>query len=214
MSQRKRSFTFILLFFLIIVLSLTLFSNSILQLLASKLVEEDRLTRADAIVALGGEAPSRILEAIDLYKKGISEKIIITRGGKPDGLDYLKSKGIEYPEEAELNKYVANKFNIDENSVLFLPGRVHSTKEEAESVKDFSEKNGFKTIIAVTSKPHSKRARIIFNDVFKYTDIKILIKPSRYDTFDPGNLPKNRNHWKQVIYEYQKLVYYYTDNLI
>ncbi|MGI9533502.1 MAG: YdcF family protein [Thermodesulfobacteriota bacterium] len=214
MKQKKYRLTFLLIFIILIsVFSIFLFSNFILKILASNLIETDHLRKSDAIVVLGGEAPSRMLEAIDLYNKGFSEIIIITRGGKPEGLDYLNSKGIEYPEEPEINKYLANKFNIDEHTILLLPGRVYSTKEEAELVKDYSIKNGIKTLIVTTSKSHSKRAKIIFNDVFEGTDIKILIRPSGYDSFDTNNLSANKYHWKQVVNEYQKLLYYYADEL-
>lgn len=214
--MRKKTYTLSLLFILILIIFtiVFLYSNLIIKILASNLVVDDNLKKADAIVLLGGGDPSRLLEAIDLYNSGYSEKIIITRGGKPEGLEYLESKGIEYPEEHEINTYIADQLNIGENTLILLPGRVYSTKEEAESIRDFSIKNGFKTLIVTTSKYHSKRSKIIFNDVFKGSDIDIIVKSSDYESFNDGDLSLNRNNWKYIIFEYQKLLYYYADELI
>jgi len=209
------------LFFLILLIALIsacsllfLFSKPILELLASGLVVEDKLQNSDAVVVLGGTAPSRVMEAIDLYNSGYVSSIIITRGGLPEGADYLRSKNIIYPEEADLNKMIANKLGIGAKNLILLPGRVYSTKEEAEFIKEYAIKKGYKSIIVTTSKSHSKRAEIIFSRVFKYTGIKLIIRPTKYDSFDPRNLNINKNHWKNVVLEYQKLFYYYADELM
>jgi len=207
-----------LLIFLIAIISacslLFLFSKPILELLASGLVVEDKLQNSDAAVVLGGAAPSRVLEAIDLYNSGYVSNIIITRGGMPEGVDHLRTKDILYPEEADLNESVAKQFGITEKNLILLPGRVYSTKEEAELIKEYAIKKGCKSIIITTSKSHSKRAEIIFGRVFKNTGIKLIIRPTKYDSFDPRNLNFNNNHWKNVVLEYQKLFYYYAEELI
>jgi len=184
------------------------------ELIASGLVVEDKLQKSDAAVVLGGTAPSRVLEAIDLYNNGYVSSIIITRGGLPEGVDHLRTKNIIYPEEADLNKSVAKQLGINEKVLILLPGRVYSTKEEAEFIKEYSIRKGYKSIIVTTSKSHSKRAEIIFSRVFKNTGIKLIIRPTKYDSFDPRNLNFNNNHWKNVVLEYQKLFYYYVDELM
>jgi len=98
--------------------------------------------------------------------------------------------------------------------LILLPGRVYSTKEEAEIIKEYAIRKGYESIIVTTSKSHSKRAEIIFSRVFKNTGIKLIIRPTKYDSFDPRNLNFNNNHWKNVVLEYQKLFYYYVDELM
>jgi len=183
-------------------------------MLASGLVVEDKIRKSDAAVVLGGAAPSRVLEAIDLYNSDYVSSIIITRGGMHEGADYLRTKDILYPEEADMNKSVAKQLGINEKDIILLPGRVYSTKEEAELIKEYAIKKDYKSIIVTTSKSHSKRAEIIFGRVFKNTGIKLIIRPTKYDSFDPRNLNINKNHWKDVVLEYQKLFYYYADELM
>ena len=74
--------------------------------------------------------------------------------------------------------------------------------------KEFLKKNGYKSILLVTSKWHSKRAYLTFRSALKNDEIKIVIQPSRYDTFKPDTWWKNRNDTELVFDEYVRLIYY------
>lgn len=207
----------LLLFLIILIITacslLFIFSGPVLKLLASGLVVDQQIEKSEVVAVLGGSSPSRVLEAIDIVGSGHASSIIITRGGKPEGLDYLSSENIDYPEEADLNKYVANKLGIKDKDIIFLPGRVYSTKEEAGAIKKLALQNGYRSIIVTTSGSHAKRAEIIFNRVFRNSGIKIIIRPTKFDSFDPLNLGKSKIHWKEVILEYQKIFYYYAGEI-
>ena len=140
---------------------LFIFSEPIFKQLANGLVVDERIQKSDAVLVLGGGSPSRVLEAIDIYNEGFAEKILITRGGRPEGSEYLESKGIKFPEGADLNKFVAEILGINNKDLVLLPGRVYSTREEAILIKDFALKKGYVSIIVTTSKSHSRRARLI-----------------------------------------------------
>jgi uncharacterized SAM-binding protein YcdF (DUF218 family) len=64
-------------------------------------------------------------------------------------------------------------------------------------------KNGYKSILLITSKWHSKRAYLTFRSALKNDGIKIVIQPSKYDTFRPDVWWKNRNDAKLVFDECQ-----------
>jgi len=212
--MRTGRFILILIILLISACSLFfIFSGPVLKLLASGLVVNQPIIKSDVVIVLGGNSPSRILEAIDILKAGLAANIIITRGAKPEGSEYLSSRNISYPEEADRNILVAEKLGINEKDIFLLPGRVYSTKEEAEAIKDIALKNGYKSLIIATSKSHSRRAELIFKRIFKNSGINVLIKPSKYDSFDPDNLDINKNHWKEVVLEYQKIFYFYKNEI-
>ena len=204
----------LLLTILILILSalliLIFFSGPLLQFLASGLVVDHGLKKSDAVVVLGGGSPSRVLEAADIYNKGLAPNIIITRGGMPDGKEIITSKNIEFPEEADLNILVLKKLGIESRNVYLIPGRVYGTLEEAHAIKDFALNKGLESLIITTSKSHTRRCELIFNNVFKNSGIEITIAPTKYDSFNPGELGKNKNHWKNVVLEYQKILYYYA----
>lgn len=213
--MRAGRFLLILIILIFSVCSLLfIFSAPILKLLATGLVVDQQIEKSDAVVVLGGSSPSRVLEAIDILNNGHASKLIISRGGKPEGLEYLNSKDIDFPEEADLNKFVANKRGVNDKEIILLPGRVYSTREEAEAIKKIALQNDYKSIIVTTSKSHSKRSALIFKRIFKNSGIDITIRPSKYDSFDPNNLNKNKNHWKEIVLEYQKIIYYYTGEFL
>ena len=64
---------------LIIVLTLFLVREPILEVMGSFLVVQDELKKVDVIVVLGGGDNERVEEAARLYKKGFSRHIIMFR---------------------------------------------------------------------------------------------------------------------------------------
>jgi uncharacterized SAM-binding protein YcdF (DUF218 family) len=182
--------------------------DSILIYLGEYLVTEYPLGKADAIVVLSGSIPDRILEAIDIYKQGYAPIIILTKEQKPSGYDELLSLGIKMPEGYDIDQMIAMKLGVPATSVVIINERVDSTYSEERTLYRFLKKRSLKSVILVTSKYHTTRATKLFNFV---TDgqIKLITRPSKYDTFDPRNWWKVRRDLKQVLFEYQKLADYY-----
>ena len=111
--MRTGRFLLILIILLISACSLFfIFSDPVLKHLASGLVVNQPIIKSDAVVVLGGSSPSRILEAIDIHNAGLAANIVITCAAKPDGSEYLSSRNISYPEEADRNILVAEKLGI------------------------------------------------------------------------------------------------------
>ena len=109
---------------------LFIFSTPLLKKLANGLVVSDKIQNSDAVLVLGGSSPARVLEAIDIHNDGQADKILITRGGSPEGADFLRSRNITFPEEADLNIFVAGEMGLDKNDLLILPGRVYLRKKQ------------------------------------------------------------------------------------
>jgi uncharacterized SAM-binding protein YcdF (DUF218 family) len=97
---------------------------------------------------------------------------------------------------------------IPEKSFKFIGNGVASTYDEALIAKEFLKKNGYRSILLVTSKWHSRRAYLTFRSVLKNDEIKIVIQPSRYDVFNPDAWYKSRNDIELVFDEYVRLIYY------
>jgi len=172
------------------------------------LVIEQEPQKADLIVVLNGRDTERSLAAVDLYKQGYSNHIVMARGSKQ-------------PESDELSKRAANNLNrkvffqrtieamgVPEKSFEFIGEGVASTYDEALTTRDFLKKNGYKSILLVTSKWHSKRAYLTFTAALKNDGIKIFIQPSKYDAFNPDAWWKKRNDAELVFEEYVKLIFY------
>jgi uncharacterized SAM-binding protein YcdF (DUF218 family) len=105
-------------------------------------------------------------------------------------------------------------FGIPGDVILSPAERVGSTIEEARLVRNFVLDRKFKSIIVVTSLMHSRRAYLTFKKISEDDDIKIISLPSHYQLFNPKDWWKKRNYTKELIIEYQKLIYYKFKYLI
>ncbi len=207
-NKLLRRFLIASLFILVIVGPAYYYHNSILMSLGQYLITECPLEKTDAIVVLSGSVPDRILEAVDIYKEGYAPLIILTKEEKPAGYDELLSLGIKMPEGHDLNQMIALKLGVPIASIIVIDERVDSTYSEEQALYDFLKKRNLKSLILVTSKYHTTRAAKLFNLV-THGEIKLISRPSKYDTFDPGNWWKVRRDLKQVLFEYEKLADYY-----
>jgi len=177
------------------------------------LVREDQLAPADLIVVLMGSGPDRVLEAVDLYKAGYCNKILMVENRRP-GYELLESRNVSIPEDTDLNKSVGIQLGVPEKAFIILPGGAQSTQEEAEHIRGYLKANPkMDSIIVVSSRSHTARAARIFQRTLNrnnHNHITILARPSRYDTFNARAWWKSREDTEQVVYEYIKLVVFYT----
>lgn len=206
-ANRRKLIVFTI--FALIVFGLVTYRNSILTSIGDYLITQIPLEKADAILVLGGSVPDRIFEGVNIYKEGYAPIIILTKGPKPEGYDEMLRLGISVPEGHDLNLIVAEKLGVPESSMIIIDKRADSTYSELQTVyKDFLKKEGLKSVILVTSKSHTTRATRIFKHVTN-GEIKVITRPSRYDSFDPKNWWKVRRDLGLTIFEYQKLIHYY-----
>lgn len=191
-----------------------LYRESILIGMGEYLITKDSLEKADAIVVLSGSVPDRILEAVDIYEQGYAPLIVLTKEEEREGYERLLRLGIKIPEGHELNEMIARKLGVPGSSITIVDGRADSTYTEAQVSYDFFKKKDIKSIILVTSKSHTTRATQIFSYVTAGGGIKIITRPSKYDTFNPKKWWKVRNYRRQTLFEYEKFVHYYLIDYI
>jgi len=176
--------------------------------LGEYLIVEHKPQKADLIVCLGGPGVGNSLAAIDVYQKGLAPYIFKAKALRPDGLDYVKSKIANYPTKFDLFTMIAEGFGIPAKAILSPGKMVGSTIEEASLVRAFVLDKGYKSVIVVTSLMHSRRAYLTLSRVFKDSEVKIISLPSHYQQFNPKDWWKKREYTKELIIEYQKLIYY------
>lgn len=176
------------------------------------LIAEDEIVKSDIIVVLMGSVPDRILEAVDLYYDGFADQIAMVNSHMV-GYNILFSRGVKLPGNAQLSKSAASSLGIQDEDILILDGDAKSTQDEAIIVKDYlKDKENIDSIILVTSKYHSARAKKIFVKALDglNRDIVVTSIPSKYDTYNSEQWWRNREDVKKVIFEYLKLFNFYT----
>ena len=202
-------FIFIALYFVV-----TLYRIPLLTALGRYLIVEHEAEKADVIVCLAGKNVERSLAVVDAYRKGLAPYIFMAKKGKPDGFDYLTKKVRTYPADFDLFTSIMEGFQIPEKVILSPVDRVDNTLDEARLVHKFVLDRGFKSLILITSLTHSRRAWLTFTKVFKDDGIKIISLPSHYQLFNPKDWWKKRKCIKDLVLEYQKVIYYKIAYLI
>jgi uncharacterized SAM-binding protein YcdF (DUF218 family) len=197
---------FFAIFFLYIVL--TSYRVPLLMRLGEYLIVEHKARKADLIVCLGGRGMENALAAVDAYNKGLAPYIFRAKELEPDGLDYLRQRVQGYPTDFDLFRLIVQGFGIPEEVIFSSEDRADSTIDEARLVRKLVHDRGVRSLILISTLTHSRRAWLTFKNVFEDDDIEIISLPSHYQLFDPKDWWTKRKYAKEVILEYQKLMYY------
>ena len=170
--------------------------------------------KADVIVVLNGRDTERSLAAADLYNQGYSNRIVIARGSKQPGNDEFWRRVRDNFDGKIFFQRALYAMGIPESSFKLIGNGVDSTYDEALVTKEFLADNGYKSILLVTSKWHSRRAYLTFRSALKKDGIRIIVQPSKYDVFNPDTWWKNSNDAELVFYEYTRLIFYVISSRI
>jgi len=180
----------------------------LLKKLGYFLIYEQEPQKADVIVVLNGRDTERSLAAVDLYNQGYAKLMIMAHIAKQPGTDeFWKRVGGNFKGKIFFQKAI-EAMGIPENAFKLIGNGVGSTYDEAVATKEFLKKNGYRSILLVTSKWHSKRAYLTFRSALKNDEIKIVMQPSKYDAFRPDAWWKSRNDTELVFDEYVRFIYY------
>jgi len=203
----KKLLVLSILIFFFFVLSI---SSYLLRQLGNFLIYEQNPQKADVIVVLNGRDTERSLSAVDLYKKGYANLIVLAQGSKQPGSDEFWKRVVNNFDGKIFFQRAIEAMGVPEKSFKLIGNGVASTYDEAVATKEFLKKNGYKSILLVTSKWHSKRAYLTFKSVLnkKGNGITITIIPSSYDNFDPELWWKKEEDAESVFREYVRLIYY------
>jgi uncharacterized SAM-binding protein YcdF (DUF218 family) len=164
--------------------------------------------RADAIVVMAGSIADRALEAAELYKSGVARRVVVTRERLPRGEVPLRARGVRLPESSEQTLAALHALGVPPSATIVLPGRARSTDSEARTISRWACARA-RSLVVVTSRYHSRRARLILRQALA-PEIRLALRPSRYDPFDAARWWSDRRDAKAVLSELEKLTHYWT----
>ena len=198
------------LFFLVAILYVifSYYHTPILTHLGRYLIVEHPPQKSDLIVCLAGGNVERGLAVADAYHKGLAPRIFMAREVPPDSYAILKERGVDYPESVDLMITLLEGQGIPRSAFLTSDRPANSTFGEAELVKELVMNSDYNSLIIITTPYHCRRVWLTFRKVFEKTDVRMLMRPSPYSDFKPEDWWKKRRYLREVIIEYQKLIYY------
>ncbi|HBE42902.1 MAG TPA: hypothetical protein DDW27_17210 [Bacteroidales bacterium] len=171
------------------------------------LVREDVPSHADAIVLLMGTFPERVLQAVDLYHRGLADNMIIVYESMGP-YQTLGARGASVKRTTEQARDAAVALGVPEARITMVPGDARSTLDEAIAVRDhLVNRSATDTLILVSSPAHMRRSYIIFRNVLgkKEHPVYIGCSPSVYSGFNPDKWWRRKEDVQAVLSEYVKI---------
>lgn len=171
------------------------------------LIKKDNPVRADALVILMGSIPDRILEAADLYKAGLADRVVIVEESM-GAYRELETRGAHIISNTQQCRNAAIALGIPSENIIVLPGDARSTQQEAIKVREYMKaRPGIDTILLVTSSNHTRRASMLFEKAFNKSGMQIVVYscPSKYSNFNGKGWWKQKENIQVVLFEYIKI---------
>jgi uncharacterized SAM-binding protein YcdF (DUF218 family) len=172
------------------------------------LQHEDPLQKADAIYVLGGTRVERSLEAYELYREGWAPLIFLSPERAEPAETLIRARGIRYPSTPELQQAALVQLGVPASAIYAPAGWVDNTAQEGNLLKATAQARGWKRLIVVTSKYHTRRAGFAVRRALEGTGTVVIMRATRYDLSDPAAWWRTRADIRFVGTEWVKLVLY------
>lgn len=164
-----------------------------LRILAKSLVYETSVSKADALVVLGGGIGRRVEKAVDLYNKEMAAKVYFTGG-----------KLLDTSEAQLMAAYAAARGIPKTNQIIEQESQ--STTDHPKYLKPIFIDNNIQSIIIVTSRFHTKRSFLTFQKVLG-DEYEIMVVAAE-DGIDYDAWWQQHEMIQKIVIEWQKYLWY------
>lgn len=181
-----------------------LFRVPILRGIGNYLICEDEPPQVEVMFVLGACTFERATAAVAEYRKGNIKEVV------PTGeivSQTLLALGLDSIKDAHLSRIALIKGGMD-STVIHPLTEGTSTLEEAQAALKYCNEKKYSKIIVLTSKHHTRRAKKIFDAVFKDSNVLVYFRGSKPMDYDTDNWWKQESGLIFVNNEYLKLIYY------
>jgi len=154
---------------------------------------------ADALVVLGGGVTTRFPHALELYRQGYSDKILLTD---------LRPLNLGIPEldcSQQKIAFALRDYFQPKASLTVVPSssgtKAVSTFDEAWDLLAYSRTNGYTRLIIVTDAFHTRRALYAFHKVFEGSGVTVEAMGAPNDMFNEQNWWRSDTGLKSYLLE-------------
>jgi uncharacterized SAM-binding protein YcdF (DUF218 family) len=172
----------------------------ILRQVGDYLIVSDQLRPVDAIVPLAGD-PARVRYAARMFNEGHHAQCFLVTNMAHVWRDPTNVYSTRTSREA-------GEYGVPLERIFVAGQPVRTTYEEALVIRDFAEEHGWQDIIVITSPSHTRRARIIFRDVFFESSVTVIIQPVEEHWYTPDSWWRRESGRHETLAEYAKLILY------
>lgn len=172
----------------------------------NQLIDIDEPVPSDALLVLAGGTPDRELAAAALFHRGLAPRIVLTRNIERAQWDLVREQGITVEGELALRRRILKGLHVPDDAVVVIPGVVTSTRDEADAVERWAPSAGIRSLLIVTSRPHTARAKRTFHAALHDQAITVRMIAAPADSFNAATW------WRadrlRGLLEWQKTVYH------
>jgi uncharacterized SAM-binding protein YcdF (DUF218 family) len=163
------------------------------------LVVEDPLAKAQAIAVLSGGMPVRAIEAAKLYRQGYAPEVWLTYSSEPG--ESLKAMGIPFEGGEELySTRVLIHEGVPTVAIHVLEPPIVNTADEVRVISAALSREKDRSVIVVTSKPHTRRARLLWHKLAP-PECRAIVRAASDDPYDPQHWWRNSKDALDVVRE-------------
>ena len=189
-----------------------LISGSLFRIMGNMIVVNDTPPPCAAAVVLnsGIEYYPRLIQAADLYRRGLVANVVINGNRKTDALRELERMGFKpccpwYSDAVS----ILTMLGIPEANITSISNEdAYDSVSEAEVVGRKLIKRKWAAVIITTSKYHTRRAKFIWQQKFG-KQLAIFMVAAKTDPYDPNNWWKDGRQIRWVLTEYGAWIYYW-----
>lgn len=179
--------------------------GALLEGVGDLLVSEDAVEPSEWLVLSGASAGAASLEGVQLYRDRIAPRILVVAWRKSPIQERVESLGVPQFTPSELIERVLTNGGVPAATVSVVPGSVDGTESEIRAVADFARRQGVRSLLYVTSRTHTARARYLLGGrLGQHT--RVLVRASRFDAFTSTDWWHDRDQTRDVLGEYLRWV--------
>lgn len=165
------------------------------------LVVRDPVRNSSAVAVLSGGGIERLDHAVKLLDDKLAKRLILTNTSQVDPQSGTRMSKVMMDQ--------ASQRGVRKVNIYVTGGESATTREEAIAIKGLMDERDWKSLIVVTDSFHSRRTKIIFEDVFRGSGVKISVNPVDAPDYwyKPSIWWKTPDSRRATIYEYVSLIY-------
>jgi uncharacterized SAM-binding protein YcdF (DUF218 family) len=166
-------------------------------------IVSDPVTRADAVVVLGGGLEIRPFVAAELWRKGLADKILISQGPEERAVSISA-----IPSHTELNRKVLLKLGVPAGVIETFGTANRNTRDEALALRKWAELNGTSVFIIPSEIFSARRVHWIFRHEFSGTEVIIEVPSFESPEYTRWDWWKTERGVIGFQNEFMKYIYY------
>jgi len=176
----------------------------VLRAVGGVLVVDEPVAPADIIVLTPDSGGAGALQAADLVHGGIATRVaVFTDPPSGEDLEFIR-RGLPYEDLAA--RQIRQLGWLGLTDIIKIPRNEAGTEGEGRVLAPWCEQQGFRSVVFVAARDHSRRIRRMLDRDMKDHATRVMVQAERYSSFDPDRWWQTRTGIRTEIIEFEKLM--------